>query len=89
MDTETTDTIFRRWPDGDVIALFPGIEHTGRSCMSYQHVGQHGGADYQGVVSRTKPARPAEYADLLSELQSIGYKLRVLRRAAYQHHFYT
>ena len=51
--------IFRRWKDsGDVIALFPAIpaDIDGRYCLSYEHVGQHGAADFHGVVRRTLPA---------------------------------
>ena len=73
-----TPVIFRKWPKregGDVIALFPTLvgDMSPYTCMSYEHVGQHGGADPQEVVWATKPAKPAEYADLMAELKSIGY----------------
>lgn len=70
--------IFRIWPNGDVIALFPDIETGLFSCNSYEHVGQHGAADYRHVVERTKQATIAEYADLAVELTRIGYNLRVV-----------
>ena len=73
-----TPVIFRKWPKregGDVIALFPTLvgDMSPYTCNSYEHVGQHGSADPQEVVWATKPAKPAEYADLLEELKSIGY----------------
>lgn len=80
---EETVVVFRKWPPGeggDVLALFPGIPYDStrpRLCMSYQHVGQHGAADFKGCVGETDPASPAEYADLKAELESIGYRLKV------------
>ena len=42
-------------------------------------MGQHGTADYAHVISRTKPAKPEEYEDLLAELKTRGYdNLRVV-----------
>lgn len=73
-DTYTTVVIFRKFKEGDIIALFP--ENTGtldpNTCDSYQHIGQHGAADV-GIIYDTKLATPEEYADLLEELISIGY----------------
>ncbi len=70
---------FRRWPDGDVIALMPGVpwDHHG-NCASYMHVGQHGGAQYPGLCGNTVPATPDEYAPLLAELERIGYRVEIL-----------
>ena len=77
-----TPVVFRKYPDGEIIALFPTIpaDSYGRYCQSYLHVGQHGGADYQGVIGDTTPARPAEYASLKKEIEGLGYKLRVIRK---------
>ena len=74
--------IFRRWRDqtGDVIALFPLVTHHGHYCTSYMHLGQHGEADYAGVVCRTRPATVQEAAPLKRELKQIGYQLDVRRR---------
>lgn len=76
--------IFRKWKDGEVIALFPDIPFNTRdyTTMSYVHMGQHGAADYSGVIAETRPATEPEYRDLLAELQSIGYKdLHIVKRA--------
>ena len=77
-----TIVIFRKWQNDDVIALFPEIpaNNSGTFCQSYEHVGQHGAADYAGVVSRTKPASQDEHIKLLQELQMIGYDDLVVRK---------
>lgn len=77
--------VFRRWRDGGgVIALFPELpaDIHGIYCDSYMHVGQHGGADYHGVVHHTDPASPEESATLTAELTRIGYRLVPVRRAS-------
>lgn len=70
-----TKVVFRKWKDGDIIALFPDDvnPHDG-TVTSYMHVGQHGAADYAGVIAATQPAHEQEYHDLLAELKQIGYK---------------
>lgn len=85
----TVRVVFRKWRDsGGVIALFPELpsDINGWFCDSYEHVGQHGGADYHGVVSHTVPATPDECAALSVELDRIGYRLRPLSRASWRHH---
>ena len=77
--------MFRKWKGksehGDIIALFPWVEESPSRCSSFEHVGQHGPADYCGVISRTTPATPAEYADLKRELEhSYGYNLAIRKR---------
>lgn len=75
-----TVVVFRRWKyvhrDGSgIIALFPNSrEHRPGMVMSYERIGQHGAADYQGIISRTRPATPAEYADLKAELERPPYR---------------
>ena len=81
---EMTRMVFRRYPDGQVIALFPDIPWSGRrgKITSYMHVGQHGAADYAGVIAVTRPACEKEYRNPLSELRAIGYDdLYIVRRA--------
>ena len=69
-----TKVIFRKFDNGEIIALFPQEPATydGWECMSYMHVGQHGSAD-PFIAKDTKPATPYEYAALYNELKSIGY----------------
>jgi hypothetical protein len=87
-DIETTDVIFRIFPEGDVIALFPGIAGTNDvrgDCSSYMHVGQHSAASVF-LASDTKPATPAQYAPLARELTGLGYKLRVVAKFTPKHY---
>ena len=58
------------------------VERYGYTTTSYMHIGQHGAADYAGVIAATRPAREEEYRGLLSELKSIGYDdLHIVQRA--------
>jgi hypothetical protein len=79
--SDITTVVFRKFPEGDVIALFPEIQANFNrcDCQSYQHIGQHGPASYS-LVDRTKLASADEYADLKAELETIGYLLNVKKR---------
>lgn len=86
-DKHKTVVVFRvfKGKDGDVLALFPhevGTMQAG-SCSSYQHVGQHGSADYRGCIMRTRPATETEAEPLKRELERIGYNLTVCKRACW------
>ena len=79
-----TRVVFRRFKEGDVIALFPCMPWNahGNSITSYMHAGQHAAADYAGVIAGTSPATGEEYRELLAELKSVGYdNLHILKRA--------
>lgn len=80
-DKEVTRVIFRTFENGEVIALFPELDEGSGLCASYVHVGQHGAANYSYVIRKTIPATPRKYRELLAELKSIGYNLRVYRRS--------
>ena len=89
MSNEITLVVFRRWRDTKtVFALFPTLpsDNEGRYCDSYEHVGQHGGADYFGCVHVSRPVSLDEATDLIRELERIGYRLRVIKRASWKHH---
>lgn len=77
-----TKVVFRKWKNGDIIALFlDDVSPHDGSVTSYMHVGQHGAADYAGVVVATQPATEVEYRSLLCELRAIGYDtLHIVRR---------
>lgn len=83
MNTEpVTVVVFRKFRNGgDVIALFPYLPGTNdlSTCSSYQHIGQHGSADYSGCMRASVPATPEEYASLKHELEGapFGYRLQV------------
>jgi len=74
---------------GDVMALFPtwAYDIYGNHCASYEHIGQHGAADYHGCIECTRPATVKEARPLLDELLQIGYdNLRIVKRATRKMH---
>ena len=83
---DETLTIFRKlktdYPPyrSEIIALFPEEPHNDILCSSYMHVGQHSGASYHGVIDITTKATPEEYGDLKTELESIGYNLKIRQK---------
>lgn len=87
-DKEETIVVFRASRMGDwVVALFPSLNydsgHTNERGLVASHVagiGQHGAADYVGTVASTRPATDAEYEDLAAELESLGYRLHILKK---------
>ena len=66
--------IFRKFSDGEVIAIFPCDLGTDSpyTCNSYLYIGQHGSCDPQGLIRITEPCTPDEYKDLYEELLSYG-----------------
>ena len=75
-----TPVIFRKFRNGEVIALFPQEPATrdGWECLSYMHDGQHGSAS-PTIVHGTKKVVWHEFVELLRELQNIGYNDLKLR----------
>ena len=70
-----TRVLFRIEVGGGVLAVFPLEAHSrdGWNCVCYAQIGQHSYCDPHYVRDQTQPAKPEEYAGLLSELESIGY----------------
>jgi len=80
MNEPVVKVIFRIFPEGDVIAIFPNMpyNHDPSLCGSYMRIGQHGAAS-RSLIRSLQPANPAEYAPLKTELEDfVGYRLRVL-----------
>ena len=79
-DKYKTKVAFRKFPEGDVIAIFPdhlyGMPHG--YYLSYMHVGQHGDAS-PDLLKELEEATEQEYLDLKKELESIGYNLEVMK----------
>lgn len=75
---EKTRVVFRQWPNGDIIALFPQIpaDNQGYTCSSYEHIGQHGGANPDVVVGQTTYVSSL-HPPLAKELEELGYDLEV------------
>lgn len=71
--TEKTIVVFRADTSGDVTAVFPysPSDNDGYSMVCYAHIGQHSACSMQWYRN-TRPATPAEYADLKAELESYG-----------------
>ena len=88
MSDGRTAVIFRKWKsDGEIIALFPEIpsDGSGYHCLSYGHIGQHGGANYRLVLQATIPATLRDSEPLAKELTAIGYALKVCHRETNRH----
>lgn len=75
-----TKVVFRKYPDGEIIALFPELDEPGLMCSCYTALGQHSSADYTGTVEKTTPASDDEYWQLKTELEELGYDLYVVRK---------
>lgn len=77
----TTKVIFRKFRDGEVIALFPEIACSNNlfECMSYMHTGQHGAASVF-VSGYTVRASAKESENLREELKRQGYVLKEVKR---------
>jgi len=82
--TPVTAVVYRRWNNGDIIALFPELpsDYQGWYCDSYEHIGQHGGADYYAVIQATRPVSVEDAAPLARELERIGYVLKPIKKAS-------
>lgn len=77
-----TKVIFRKFKEGDVIALFPelaGTNNAYQTCLSYQHIWHHSSASL-GIMRTTKEAKPNEYLTLLGELKQIYGDIEVVKR---------
>ena len=79
---DATPVIFRML-NGECIAIFPTLPGTNdiNTCLSYAHIGQHGACSID-IGTQCRLANRAEYMPLKKELQSIGYRLRVIKRIA-------
>jgi hypothetical protein len=79
---EPITVVIFRWWEGDVIALFPEEPASSQDwhlCNSYQHVGQHSGADPWLIIEKSRPATRKEYLPLLKALRQIGYKKLLIK----------
>ena len=90
-DKDTTRVIFRDVTygpgDTELLALFPDQkwETSPGTVWSYAHIGQHSAADYNYILEISKPALPSEaLTSLVHELESIGYNLKIIKRATRQ-----
>jgi len=80
-DTFKTDVIFRKEKENNIIAIFPYVLwNLSGDVTCYAHVGQHGAADYNYCLQKSKLASPDEFKDLFTELESLGYNLNIIKK---------
>lgn len=71
--------IFKKFEEGDIIALFPELTFGfGDTITSYMHVGQHSEASPE-LLTDLDSATESEYKALSIELTDIGYNLDIER----------
>jgi hypothetical protein len=73
-----TRVVFRKFKDGDVIAIFPDIKESGKYVASYMHLGQHGACCSSLIDELEKPTLE-EWKPLHEELIKIGYNDLVIQ----------
>lgn len=80
-----TKVIFRKFPDGEIIALFPELpgNNDPDTCLSYKRNRRYGAA-YAGVDRTLKLDICATQLALFRELTLIGYNLTVVTRFSYR-----
>lgn len=81
--------VFRSWQNGDILALFPFVPATVTQnhdeCMSYEHQGQHGAAEYTNCIEATTAPTVADapkVGALVHELIQRGYTLNITSHEA-------
>lgn len=67
---------FRKFPDGDTIALWNDNSTNIGFISSYQHIGQHSEASPE-LIDELETASPEEYRPLLAELETRGYVVTI------------
>lgn len=75
-----TTVVFRKFDDGEIIAIFPEenyLHYESPYKQSYMHKGQHGLFNIGVFDQHTEEATALEFTDLARELRSIGYNLDI------------
>ena len=84
MEKQILKVVFRKFNDGEIIALFPQIKFgcPHYEIMSYMHIGQHGEVDHHAILEQTKLATEEEYQTLLNEIKNIyhDYDIKVMKK---------
>ena len=79
------DTVHFRMHDDSLVALFPYMPATTNpyTCTCYEHIGQHGEADYLMMIEEGTPAdiESEEVQALIRELTNRDYDLKIAKRA--------
>ena len=82
--SEVVDVVFLRdYGSQDIVAIFPGISAVAGNpnlMTCYAHIGQHGVAAFRYCDECDEVTEREEYADLVAELERIGYVLYVVSK---------
>lgn len=78
MKNQIDKVVFRKFKDGQIIALFKDTIKDGM-VLSYMSTGQHVNASID-IVKATKLANPSEFIQLKRELRKIGYNPKTYKR---------
>lgn len=74
---ESISVYFRKFPEGDIIALWCDRNNNEKYVCSYMHVGQHSEAS-GSLIHELEKATYLEYEDLMNEMKGLGYNITVL-----------
>jgi len=77
-DKQITEVQFRIFK-GEVLAVFPYTIESSLNVMSYAHIGQHSSCVWF-INENSHTATPEQYEDLKTELENLGYNLKVIKR---------
>jgi hypothetical protein len=78
LEDSQVDTVFRKFPDGDVIAFLYGYSVSKPEyIMSYMHIGQHSEAHVR-LIDELDLCTDEEIKALKNELESIGYIVNII-----------
>ena len=77
-DKQITEVQFRIFK-GEIVAIFPYDIYLAAFVTSYARIGQHSACSWD-INNFSKPATPEQYKDLKTELENIGYNLKVIKR---------
>tara|TARA_R100001594_G_C3849835_1_gene218165 strand:+ start:190 stop:489 length:300 start_codon:yes stop_codon:yes gene_type:complete len=82
-DKFKTHVIFRKFKN-EILALFPYMicSYNG-DVTCYAHLEQHSNADYNYIITNSKPINDPKNLNLYKELISIGYDLKTIKRQNY------
>ncbi len=84
-DIRQTKVKFRKdATTSEIFAVFPQLKYNkylyGNDVLTcYAHLGQHSSCNKEWVKGETKPAKESEYLPLKSELEQIGYNLKICK----------
>ena len=82
-DKLKTDVIFRNFK-GEILALFPYmVWNYDGDVTCYAHIGQHSSADYNYILTNSKPINNPKNLNLYKELIIIGYDLKIIKKRNY------